>query len=300
MFSTRFVGRRKRIDAWVLSRLGLAVSLTLIGGVLVRSDSTAAVSIPTPETVVSASAKTIPAELPHPRAIPIRLQAGFTSEALSSPTTPELAQIVLEISRGIKFQTAGLPSCPLTDLYSTTVSARQTCAGSLVGHGTVSSEVTLPGQAPAMIKGDLSAFYAFAEGKPRILAQVTSGAPLALIYVIPFQIAKAPHRAFGTSLVVRKMRNIQGECRFSRPNCFAQPYSLKGVYGHISKLELSLHRSFIHAGARKSFLSAQCPASRNRQGAAFPLLQVNLQYTGSFAAEGSRSVTVASRCSSSR
>jgi len=47
------------------------------------------------------------------------------------------------------------------------------------------------------------AFYAFAEGQPHILAQVTSGGPLPLTYVIPFQIEKA-HGAFGMSLVVRR------------------------------------------------------------------------------------------------
>jgi hypothetical protein len=252
-----------------------------------------------PETAVGVSAKTMPVKLPRSEAIPITLRTGFTSEALNSSAIPELSRIVFEISHNIKFQTAGLPSCPLANLYSTTVSARQTCAGSLVGHGTVNSEVTLPGQAPAMIEGDLLAFYAFAEDKPRILAQVTSGAPLPLTYVIPFQIAKG-RGVFGTSLVVSKMSNIQGQCRFRRPNCFAQPYSLKGVYGHISKLELSLHRSFSKAGGRESFVNARCPADSNRRGTTFPLIRVSLNYAGRFAAEGSRSVTVASRCRTSR
>jgi hypothetical protein len=202
---------------------------------------------------------------------------GFTSEALNNPTTPELSRIEFEISHNVTLQTSGLPSCPLAMLYSTTASARQTCAGSFVGHGSVTSEVTLPGQAPATINGHLLAFYAFAQGQPRILAQVTSGDPLPLTYVIPFQIAKA-HGAFGTSLVVPQMSNIAGICARGHPNCFAQPYTLKGVYGNISNFDLSLHRLFAHAGKRESFVSADCPACGNRSEAVFPLVKVGLSY----------------------
>lgn len=228
---------------------------------------------------MSASGGTTPIKLPRSKPIPASLRLGFTSEALNSPAVPELTRIVLEISRNLHLQTAGLPSCPLADLYSTNTSARQTCAGSFVGHGSVTSEVTLPGQAPATVNGHLVAFYAFAQGQRRILAQVTSGDPLPLTYVIPFQIAKA-HGAFGTSLVVPQMRHIAGICARGHPNCFAQPYTLKGVYGHISNFEMSLHRIFAHTGKRGSFVSARCPVPGKRPEANFPLAQTSLHYAG--------------------
>jgi hypothetical protein len=231
------------------------------------------------ELAMSASGEITPIKLPRSKVAPASLRLGFTSEALNSPAVPELTRIVLEISRHLNLQTAGLPSCPLADLYSTNTSARQTCAGSYVGHGSVTSEVTLPDQAPATINGHLVAFYAFAQGQPRILAQVTSGDPLPLTYVIPFQIAKA-QGAFGTSLVVPQMRHIAGICAPGHPNCFAQPYTLKGVYGHISNFEMSLHRIFAPAGKRSSFVSARCPASNKRPEAIFPLSQTSLYYAG--------------------
>jgi hypothetical protein len=113
---------------------------------------------------------------------------------------------------------------------------------------------------------------------------------LPLTYVIPFQITKA-HGAFGTSLVVRKMRRIQGECVKVHPNCFAQPYVLKGVYGHISSFELSLHRLFAHAGERESFVSADCPAPAKRPEATFPLTRASLEYAQKEGDAGGSSLT---------
>ncbi len=139
------------------------------------------------------------------------------------------------------------------------------------------SEVTLPGHAPVTIEGRLSAFYDFAEGQPHILAQITSTGTLPLTYVIPFTIYKA-HGVFGTVLSVQHMRFIAGKCQRGYPNCFSQTYTYKGIYGHISKFELTLHRQFFHAGRRISVVNADCPASGSSSSAVFPLVKVNLTY----------------------
>jgi hypothetical protein len=219
---------------------------------------------------MGASGGTIPAALPRSKAVPVTLRVGFTSTETSTHTAPELTRIAIDVSRNVSFQTAGLPSCPIAELYSSAASARQACLGSLVGHGSVDSEVTLPGQSSVAIAGKLLAFYAFAEGQPRILAQVTSSGALPLTYVIPFGIEKA-HGAFGTSLVVPKMSD-----------------------SHISKLDLSLRRRFTHAGKSESFVSATCPA-RGRQSFASLQFGVSLRYDlGS--SLGGESATVLRRC----
>jgi hypothetical protein len=231
------------------------------------------------EALIGVSGQTVPGKLPRSHMVPATLRLGFTSEAPSTPTTPELTAIRLEVSRNLAFQTAGLPSCPISALYSESSDAGQTCAGPLVGHGIVISEVTLPGQAPVTIEGHLSAFYDFGEGQPRILAQVTSTGALPLTYVIPFTIYKA-RGVFGTILSVQQMRFIAGECVRGHPNCFSQTYTYKGIYGHISRFELTLDRQFVHAGKRMSFVSADCPASGSSSSAVFPLVKVNLTYLG--------------------
>ena len=229
------------------------------------------------EAVIGVSGETVPGKLPRSRMVPATLRLGFTSKAPSTPTTPELTAIRLEISRNLAFQTADLPSCPIAELYSESSDARQICARSLVGYGTVISEVTLPGQAPVTIEGHLSAFYDFGEGQPRILAQVTSTGALPLTYVIPFTISKA-HGVFGTILSVEQMRFIKGICAPRHQNCFSQTYTYKGIYGHISKFELTLDRQVVHAGKRTSVVSVDCPASGSSSSAVFPLVKVNLAY----------------------
>jgi len=224
------------------------------------------------------SAEIIPASLPRSKPIAVNLRLGFISEALDRHSTPELTRIAIDVSRNLAFQTRGLSGCPLAKLYSSAASASQVCAGSLIGQGSAVSEVALPGQAAVPINGRLLAFYSREAGTPRILAQVTSEIPLPLTYVIPFEIAKA-QGTFGTSLVVRKMRIIKGKCRSGHLYCFAQPYTFKGVYGHISKLEFSLHRQFNHAGKKENFVSSYCPARSSLAGASFPLEKVTLGYS---------------------
>ncbi len=229
------------------------------------------------EAVIGVSGETVPGRLPRSHMVPATLRLGFTSEASSMPTTPELTAIRLEVSRNVAFQTAGLPSCPISELYSESSDAGQICAGSLVGSGIVISEVTLPGQAPVTIEGHLLAFYDFGEGQARILARVTSNGALPLTYVIPFTISEA-RGVFGTILSVEEMRFIDGICAPRHSNCFSQTYMYKGIYGHISKFELTLNRQFVHAGKRTSVVSADCPASGSSSSAVFPLVDVNLAY----------------------
>jgi hypothetical protein len=255
---------------------------------------------PIPEPVLTASGETAPTHLSRTHTVPITLRTGFSSEVPGNSTTPELERIAIELNPAIEFQTAGLPSCPLSVAASPTEDARRTCAGSLVGQGTVDSEITLPDQTPVKVEGTLLAFYAFAEGVPHILGRVTTSAPLSLVYVIPFGIRQA-HRAFGTRLIVRKMRVIAGVCARGHPDCFAQPYSLTGIYGHISKLELSLHRTFAHAGRRTSFVVARCPlprgpVPRNPPGPTFPFLRVTAHYTEQGEMESTESPVLRRAC----
>ena len=279
----------------VLALLIVAAALALLAFAGFKASSSAGAEIPIVEVKMSAAGAIAPAKLPRTQPAPAALRLGFTSQSLREPTTPALTRIALEISRNVTLQTAGLSRCSLAKLFSTYASARQSCGGSLVGHGSVTSEVTLPGQAPVTLTGQLLAFYAFAEGHPRVLAQVITGSPLPLTYVIPFEIKKA-QGPFATSLVVTKMSNIRGDCANGHPNCFAQPYTLKGVYSHISKFELTLKRSFTHAGKRKSFLSAECPTRGRASTASFPLAKVGLNYDDGL----HLSEVVSSRCEASQ
>jgi hypothetical protein len=111
---------------------------------------------------------------------------------------------------------------------------------------------------------------------PHILAQVVTGEPLPLIYVIPVAIDKE-RGAFGTNLRAAKMHRFFGIC--VGPYCNGpNPYYLQGVYSRIFNLELSLHRLFTHSGKQTSFLSAICPAHSPRSSAEYPVAETRLSY----------------------
>jgi len=279
-------GARLALGA-LTSRLLFALALVLIATAPAGSG---AVEIPVPETLVGAWAQTIPTRLPRFESIPIALRTGFTSAARRSSATPELSRIVFEIGRGVQFQTAGLPRCPLSRLYSGAVEARQSCAGSLLGHGSVSSEITLPGQAPLQVEGSLLAFYGFVAGRPQILAQVITARPFSLIYVIPFAISKG-HGVFATRLASAELDTVKGVCA-QHPHCLGQSQALRGLFGRISRFALSLHRVFSRDGERRSVLSGHCPAFGGSRGALIPLVGMGLDYVD----EGSQGVSVIDGC----
>ena len=206
-----------------------------------------------------ASAAISPVTLPRSRPAPITLKMGFTSPPVEE-ATPEIDRIEIDVTRHVSFRTAGIPSCPLAKLYSAPEDARESCPESLVGHGSVTSEITMPEQAPVTVDGRLLAFYTFAKGTPRILAQVITGEPLPLVYVIPFTIGEAS-TPYGTELLVSRtrIRHIVGVCVPGPCGGYRNPYTLEGVYSHISAFEMSLRRVVRKHSRRISFVSAVCP-----------------------------------------
>ena len=229
-----------------------ALALALFVGVLLMTDAAVGAEIGLP-TMVGFSGEVSPATPPVSKPAPVTLRMGFTSGQEKNPV-PELSQIAFEITWRVSFQTAGLPRCPISKLLSSYGNSRQTCAGSLVGHGSVVSEITLPGKAPTTSYGRLLAFYDEKGSIPYVLAQVTTGGEEPLTYVVPFQIERTAG-IFGTRLIVEHMhRFVLGR------GLSGGAYTFKGVYGHISKFELSLHRRFRHEGKSESFVRAECPA----------------------------------------
>jgi hypothetical protein len=244
-------------------------------------------SIGEPPPQIGVSAKLSPSALPRSEAAAAALRLGFTSKAPDG-STPELSAIALSIERNVTLHTAGLPSCTFTELYSAHTEPGHKCAKSLVGRGMVSSEIIQPDRSPIMVEGTLRAFYVLENHERLILARVTTGPPLPLVYVIPFAI-KRGEGAFGTKLVVRRMEQIEGRC--FHPHCFS-PYSLNGGYDRISKLGLSLRRHFTRHGRPESFVRARCPAPASNATATFPLYRAQLSYLTGGTARG----TVAQPC----
>lgn len=220
------------------------------------------------------SAGMSPEQLTRDKPSAISLRLGFKVPPKEGKI-PGLNAIRFGISRRVSFNYRDLPACSLQTLFSSY--AEESCTHSLVGHGSVVSEVTLPGHEPMTVSGIAKAYYSFDKKQPRILVRVVTGEPLPLIYVIPFEL-QAAAEPYATSLSVRRMSQIQGLCARGHPNCFAQPYRLKGIYSHISEFQIDLHRRFQHHGSQASFVSAECSLPSGEKKANFPLASVLLRY----------------------
>jgi hypothetical protein len=192
-----------------------------------------------------------PSRLPRTELAPVAVQMGGKIKTTDKSTPPKLLKIVLQINANGKIQTKGLGSCSLGKLNSVSAAtARRSCGDALIGHGNVTSRVTLPGQGAFASNGSLLAFNGTYKGHPAVLAQVESGPPLPLTYVIPFTVTKTKG-TYGTELD-GTLPEIASE------------------YGYISAFDLSLGRSYRYHGQQLSYASASCPAPKGFTLASFP------------------------------
>lgn len=211
--------------------------------------------------LVSFHGEISPQKLPRRGLAPVGVQMGGKIKTTDKSVPPKLLRIVLDINSHGRLQEAGLPTCSLPKLESiSSKGAKKACGEALVGHGNVTSRVSLPGQGAFASNGVLQAFNGKFKGAPAILAQVASGPPLPLTYVIVFAIKKTKG-TFGTSLV-GTLPQIASE------------------YGYISSFDLSLKRTYSSHGKKLSYASASCPAAQGFPGASFPFAKVSYEFEG--------------------
>jgi hypothetical protein len=230
-------------------------------GALVIASFAAAEVAKKDNLIVAFHGEIAPRKLPRTGTAPVSVQMGGKIKTTDKSTPPKLEQIVLDINSHGVLQTKGLSTCSLAKLETiSSAGARKACGEALVGHGNVTSRVSLPGQGAFASNGALQAFNGKYKGHSAIFAQVVSGPPLPLTYVIVFEVKKTKG-TFGTSLV-GTLPQIASE------------------YGYISAFDLSLKRTYTDHGKKLSFAEAGCPAAKGFPGASFPFAKVSYQFEG--------------------
>lgn len=210
-------------------------------------------------TIATFSGGISPRKLPRRGKAPVTVRLGGRIHTTDRSEPPVLERIVLEINREGVVQTRGLGRCPLHKLKTaSSEGAKRSCKDALVGHGSVTSRVTLPDQGAFASNGKLLAFNGRFKHKQAVLAQVSSGAPLPLTYVIVFQVRRSKG-TFGTSLV-GKLPPIASS------------------YGYISAFHLNLRRVYRFHRKRRSFASAGCPAPKGFGAASFPFARATYAF----------------------
>jgi hypothetical protein len=201
-----------------------------------------------------------PQKLPRTEPAPVTVRVGGKIGTADRSTPPKLKRIRIAVNSNGRLQSKGLGTCALAELNSaSSAQAERSCADALIGHGNVTSRVTLPGQGAFASNGPLLAFNAHYKGHEAIFAQVASGAPLPLTYVIVFEVKRVGGR-FGTELIGTLPR-------------------IASEYGYISAFNLSLGRTYPYKGKTLSYASASCPAPAGFPGASFAFAEASYEFS---------------------
>lgn len=235
----------------------LALALTLLG----LSAAAQAEQVKKGSLIASFQGGISPVKLPRSEAVPVSVQMGGKIKTTDRSAPPKLEQIILAINAKGKIQTRGLAQCSQSKLNAVTAAtAERVCGGALIGHGNVTSRVSLPGQGAFASNGSLLAFNGSVKGRPAVLAQVESGPPLPLTYIIIFEVRKTKG-TFGTELI-GTLPEIASE------------------YGYISAFSVSLGRRYTFHGQKLSYATASCPAPAGFPGVSFTFAKVSYVFEG--------------------
>ena len=200
-----------------------------------------------------------PAALPRHTLAPISVHVSGTVRTLKGDKPPSLRRTSIELSRGGRLDTNGLPLCPISRVRATTThDALAACHSSLVGHGRFTSRVAFPEETPFAFRGQILAFNSRVDGRHAILAHVYGSEPVPIARVIPFYL-HSTSGPYGTVLTG------------------SFPPSLLN-YGYVKRISLDLYRVFSYRGSTRSYLSAACAAPKGLPGAVFPFARASMSF----------------------
>lgn len=232
----------------------LAASLVVLGATLAQAEITQQGDLR-----VAFDGKLTPHALPRSGAAPVVVAVGGQIATTDGTDPPQLQHLTIAINRHGRLDARGLPTCTIKAIQpSTSAAALRACGHALVGEGSFSANVVLPGQSPFPSQGRVLAFNGRLKGRPAILAHVYGTHPVPTSYVLPFAIGRA-RGAFGTTLSASLPRTT-------------------GDWGFVTGIQLTLHRRFSFRGATHSYISAGCPAPRGFKSAFFPLARASFAF----------------------
>jgi hypothetical protein len=245
-----------------IKKLAVVTALAcLASAVVVGLSAAAPTKVKKGPIVVTFNGGISPRSLPRSGSAPVGVQMGGKITTSDHANPPILKRIILDINRKGVIQTKGLGRCSLGKLKNASqAGAKRSCADAIVGKGSVTSRVRLPEQSPFASIGSMVAFNGRYKGHQAVFAQVASGAPLPLTYVIVF-VVKKTKGTFGTKMI-------------------GTLPEIASSYGHITAFNLSLRRTYRFHGRRMSFASASCPAPKGLHGAQFALARVGYEFEG--------------------
>jgi len=209
---------------------------------------------------VSVSGKMAPKRLPRQGVAPIAVTVGGEISTTDASLPPQLEAIRIELNKGGRLETAGLPTCAYDRIQPGSSSrALSACRAALVGEGSFTANITLAGQEPYPTQGKLLVFNGLQNGKPVLFGHIYAPNPFASSFVIVFSVQKLNKGTYGTALSA------------------AMPKAMD-AWGRLTGLQMTLSRRYSDRGQRRSYLSAGCPAPKGFPGAVFSLARTEFSF----------------------
>jgi hypothetical protein len=160
---------------------------------------------------VSTTVTMQPRELPSRGGAPISLSSVTRVGTKNGSTPPTLGSIDFLIDKHGRVNSKAFPVCSFAKLEGTTPSqARRRCAGALVGKGTGTALVTMPGRQPFKIASPVSFFNAPPTGgKPTLIVHAYETVPEPKALLAPIAVERVPKGRYGYRVKI-EMPEIAG------------------------------------------------------------------------------------------
>jgi hypothetical protein len=211
---------------------------------------------------LSVSGSLTPRTLPRTGTAPVAVKVGGEVSSTDGSEPPQLRKLTIEINRHGRIDGTGLPTCSAEAIRTASNGrALAVCGPALVGEGTFTGTISLPGTAPFPFEGKLLVFNAIEHGRPALLGHVYSPHPFATSFVIAFQVRSERRGEYGTMLTANLGQAL------------GQKKNLTGI-------EMTLQRRYSYKGEARSYVSAGCPAPKGFPSANYPLARTSFQFAG--------------------
>lgn len=204
-----------------------------------------------------------PHALPRERAVPVDLEIDGSIGTTDGTQPPPLQRLRIAVNRHGVLTTRGLPTCSSPSLQSTTSQvAMARCGPALVGHGSFGASVLSPSPSPIPLSGKILAFNGTQGGRPVVLLHLYGTVPIQATFVFVLHLEHPAKGQFGTVLSARIPR-------------------IAGGTGAITKLNLTIGRSYRYRGQTLGYASAKCAAPQGFTQALFSFARVDFYLAGS-------------------
>jgi hypothetical protein len=244
------------------TRRGRRAALMLAGLCLVVPFSVNAAVVQSGNLRVFLSSQVQPYKLPRIGTSPIAVFVAGRVAATSGGVPAQLEKLSVKVNRHARFQSQGLPVCPVAAIQpATTQRALRACGPAVIGSGQFWAQIVLPEQGAYATQGRLLIFNGRRDGKQVLLAHIYTSHPFATSFVLTFGIHHIHSGPYGT------------EFSTSLPEAL-------GEWGFVNRIKLTLKRKYIYHGKHLSYFNAGCPAQAGVPRASYPLAYATFSFAG--------------------